>query len=118
MDQDIESMTTQLENKEKSEHARNAIFFYFIFGVILTLVSERKLMSFSTATFLFVGMFCASFLSVPSYLVKKQLAKIMAKKNTTESRAKNISCIYSIFELIYDFFLTWLLFRLSKSIIN
>lgn len=97
-----------LENKSKEEHSKNAIFYFFIFGIILILTNKESFSSlWSLIAFFILGMFLAPILSIPSYLFKMFLAKRINGK-----QAAIIKNFYWILDLGYDFLVTRLIFRL------
>jgi hypothetical protein len=67
---DFTEFLGKLDCDSKAEHAKNAIFFFFLFGFLILMVSKRPLFSLATPVFFFFGMFIASLLSIPTYLIK------------------------------------------------
>lgn len=103
-------MSESLINKAKAEHSRNAVFYFCLFGIILFLASGKSLLSLRVLAFFVVGMFAASLLSVPSYLVKMVVARRL-----TIDKAFKYRLVYSAGETAYDLAVTWALFHIFIS---
>lgn len=95
----------KLDYASKVEHSKNAIFFFFVFGVVLFLFSDKPLFSFKTALFFLLGMFAISLLSIPTYLLSMAIAR-----RITVEQAYRLRLWWSLAETAYDFGMTWLLF--------
>lgn len=106
-DDDLENQVKQMENKLKAQHSKNAIFLFVVFGVILFIFNKEPLFSLTSLLFFVMGIFLASFLSIPSYLLKMYISKkINVKQALTMKR------FYWIIEFGYDFIVTFLLFKI------
>ena len=101
----------RLDYSSKVERSKNAIFFFFVFGVVLFLFSDKPLFSFKTPLFFLLGMFAISLLSIPSYLVRMAIAR-----RVTVEQAYRLRLWWSLVETAYDFGMTWLLFSLFRQI--
>ena len=91
---------TNLNDKEKSQHSKNAIVTFFIFGIVLLFTSKESLNPIYTTLFFLIGMFVVSILSILSFLLKSNFKKK----------------IYFIFELFYNIIVTTILFYLFLAI--
>ncbi len=111
-DEIMEKQINQMEDELKAQHSKNAIFFFFVFGVIIFIWKNASLFSLEALAFFFIGMFLASFLSIPSYLIKMQISKHINLK-----QVMILKNFYWIFELASDFFVTYFLFYLYTMII-
>ena len=99
------------EDKEKSQHSKNAIISFFVFGIILFFIFKEPLNPLSTTLFFLIGMFAISILSIPSFLLKMYIAKKFFIGQTLKLKK-----IYWIFELLYNFIITFLLFKIFLTI--
>ena len=97
-DEIMQSAVDQMEDQLKTQHSKNAICFFFVFGFIIFIWKGAPLFSFGALAFFFIGMFLASFLSIPSYLIKMQIFKRIGFK-----QAQILKNFYWIFEMVYDF---------------
>ena len=102
-----------VHNKLATEHSKNAIFMFVIFGIIIFIWKSEAFLSLSTLLFFVVGIFLASLLSIPSYMLKRKLAKYMKNKGRVY---QSIVFSFWVFEFFYDFASTYLLFYLYKLV--
>ncbi len=110
-DEIIKNYVNQMDDHLKTQHSKNTIFLFFVFGIILFIWKNMPILSLSALAFFFIGMFLVSFLSIPSYLIKKQISKRIGVK-----QAYILKNFYWIFEIIYDFVVTYLLFYIYTLI--
>jgi len=104
-DDELQHYVDNMEYKLKEQHSKNATILFIIFGIIIFLWENEPIFSVGFFVFLFAGMFLASFLSIPSYLLKMQLAKRITVKQTYVIRN-----FYWALETAYTFFVTYFLF--------
>ena len=102
---------TGLDYSSKVDHSKNAIFFFFVFGVIFFMFSDKPLFSFKAALFFLLGMFAISLLSIPTYLLRMGIAR-----RITVEQAYRLRSWWSLVETAYDCGMTWLLFSLFRQI--
>lgn len=95
----------KIKDQGKTQHSKNAIFFFFVFGIIIFILNGTPILSLGALTFFFIGMFLASVLSIPSYLIKKQISKRLGL-----NQVNILKKFYWIFEMAYDFVITYFLF--------
>ncbi|PJC28440.1 hypothetical protein CO054_00170 [Candidatus Shapirobacteria bacterium CG_4_9_14_0_2_um_filter_39_11] len=108
-----EALIQLLDEQAKTQHSKNAIFFFFVFGVIFFLVKGQSLFSLGTLLFFVVGMFLASILSIPGYLIK-----VFISKKINERQATILSSFYWLFEIAYDFVVTYILFTIYLRLVG
>lgn len=104
-DEIMKQYVDQMKDQLKTQHSKNAIFFFFVFGITIFLWKGAPLLSLGALAFFLVGMFLASFLSIPSYLIKMQISKRIGLK-----QVYILKNFYWIFEVIYNFIITYFLF--------
>ncbi len=110
-DEIMQNVVDQMEDQLKTQHSKNAIFFFFVFGIIIFIWKGAPFLSLGALAFFFIGMFLASFLSIPSYLIKMQISKRIGLK-----QAQILKNFYWIFEIIYNFIVTYFIFYLYTLI--
>jgi hypothetical protein len=86
----------QIHNRLASEHSKNAVFLWVITG-ILVFIFKGELFSWQALLFFTIGLFVASFLSIPTYTLKRWLAKRLVKEEVPEF----LIPIYWILDLAY-----------------
>lgn len=104
-DEIMQNTVDQMEDQLKTQHSKNAIFFFFVFGIIIFIWKGAPLLSLGALAFFLVGMFLASLLSIPSYLIKMQISKRIGLK-----QAHILKNVYWFFDIAYDFVVTYFLF--------
>ena len=97
-DEIMQNTVDQMEDQLKTQHSKNAIFFFFVFVIVIFLWKGAPLFSLGALAFFFIGMFLASLLSIPSYLIKLQISKRIGFK-----QVQVLKNFYWIFEIVYDF---------------
>ncbi len=107
----MKQYANQMKDRLKTQHSKNTIFFFFIFGIIIFIWKGVSLLSLGALVFFLIGMFLASLLSIPSYLIKMQISKHIGLK-----QANMLKNFYWIFEIIYDFVVTYFLFYIYTLI--
>lgn len=107
----MQNTVDQMEEQLITQHSKNAIFSFFVFGIIIFIWKGAPLLSLGTLAFFFIGMFLASFLSIPSYLIKMQISKRIGI-----NQVRILINFYWIFEMAYDFVVTYFLFYLYTLI--
>ena len=110
-DENMKQYVGQIEDQLKTQHSKNAIFFFFVFGIIIFLWKGVPLLSLGAVVFFFIGMFLVSLISIPSYLIKKQISKRIGLK-----QVYILKNFYWIFEMIYDLVVTYFLFYIYTLI--
>jgi Flp pilus assembly protein TadB len=103
----------KLDYASKAEHSKNSIFFFFVFGVLLFLVSNKPLLSLKTPLFFFLGMLAISLLSIPMYVLRMAVAR-----RITIEQAYRLRLWWTLGETAYDFGMTWLLFWIFQRIFH
>jgi len=104
--------TYDIEYELKSQHSKKAVFNFLIIGTALIFFSKHGMNSIiGIAIFYMAGVYLASFLSIPSYIFKLWLAR-----KITLDQVFKLKKYYWIFELIYSFGTTYLVFYLSSLI--
>lgn len=103
----MQNALDQMEDQLKTHHSKNAILLFFVFGIIIFIWKGAPLLSLGALVFFFIGMFLASFLSIPSYLIKTQISK-----HISINQAQILKNLYWIFEIVYGLVVTYLLFYL------
>lgn len=101
-----------MEDALKAQHSKNTIFFFFVFGIIIFIYKGLSLLSLGTLAFFLAGMFLTSFLSIPSYLIKMQISKRIRSK-----QVNILKSFYWIFELAYNFIITYFIFYIYTLIV-
>jgi len=117
MYEDAQALRGELEDKGKTEHSRNAISHFFLFAIFLMFLTEKRFLSFSFGGFLLVGMFCASIISIPTYLMRILIVKRMLKHKLNDENAKCLGFFYRLIRMGYDFLVTWMLFHFFQVIV-
>jgi hypothetical protein len=83
-----------LYEQKASEHSKSAIFFWVVAGVVwIILDSQIELLSLIGFLLLFPGIFVASFVSIPLFLVRNKIALDVIEKRK-ENRANLIPFLH------------------------
>ena len=115
---EIEQLRQRLDDDAKRQHSKNAIFMFFLFATILLLSSDLPYWSVWTAVFYVVGMFLASLLSIPSYVLKATIAKRMSADPAGEAKVVALRLPMLLVELASDFVATWILYRIFVALVT
>ena len=115
---EIAMLRQRLDDDAKSQHSKNAVFMFFLFATILLLSNDLPFWSIWTLVFYFVGMFLASLLSIPSYLLKAAIAKRMSADPAGESKVATFRLPMLLVELASDFAATWILYRIFVALVS
>lgn len=107
----LEEKIKNIENEVKKKHSKNAIFQFIIFAILLFIFNDINIFNIGAILFLFIGIFLSSFLSIPTYMIKLKISE----KITLEQTLK-LKRFYWIFEGVYNFFITYILFHLYQII--
>jgi hypothetical protein len=105
-------LRAELHDQAASAHSKNAIFTFFLTGLIILIIMPEKFFQLRTAFFFGSGLFLSSFASVPPYIIKSKLAKKLVKGSMhfmipiywIFSSVWNIGFAYLLFLLIYRTF--------------
>lgn len=115
---EIAKLRQRLDDDAKSQHSKNSIFMFFLFATILLLSSDLPFWSFWTLVFYILGMFLASLLSIPSYLLKAAIAKRITADPAGESKVAAFRLPMLLVELASDFAATWILYRIFVALVS
>ena len=97
----------QLEDKLKYEHSSNAVFFFFVFGVILQVINRHEFSLLKAVIFFAGGMIIAALSSMPSYYLKSFISK-----RITFKQLMLLKKFYWLFEMAYTFIFTYIVYKL------
>jgi len=100
VDNEVDNIEELMHNKLASEHSKNAIFFWCGASLIYLLVKGgiAALFSWKTIVFFLLSPFVASFISIPSYLLMRWIAKGISNSTLPQW----LIYLYWVFDFIYE----------------